>query len=215
MRRFRSRKRRSFYPSCAIRGVTRTAIASISAACVRMFPPAIKLYYAPERMKTHRRALPRSSIFWADQYGYNGVSENYENIENADLITAIEKRKGLPIVLAILTLEAGRAQGWNVEGINFPGHFLVRMEEGGGANHLRPFSRLSSFAGSRFAGAVKENRRAFGGAFGKNVRARRKPRSFAAAAKQYQAAPRSRPRITKAHWRRSRICGCSPRRTQG
>lgn len=75
----------------------------------------------------------------ADQYGYNGVSENYENIENADLITAIEKRKGLPIVLAILTLEAGRAQGWNVEGINFPGHFLVRMEEGAERIIFDPF----------------------------------------------------------------------------
>lgn len=64
----------------------------------------------------------------ADQYGYRGVSERYDDLANADMIEVVERRRGLPIALSILAIEAGRAQGWQVDGLNFPGHFLTRLE---------------------------------------------------------------------------------------
>lgn len=65
-----------------------------------------------------------------DQYGYDGDQETYNDLRNADLIEVIERRKGLPITLVLLAVEIGRAQGWDVKGINFPGHFLLRLDEG-------------------------------------------------------------------------------------
>jgi regulator of sirC expression with transglutaminase-like and TPR domain len=57
----------------------------------------------------------------ADKHGYNGDKDHYDNLQNADLACVIDQRKGLPIALAILALEAGRAQGWDIDGLNFPG----------------------------------------------------------------------------------------------
>ncbi len=67
----------------------------------------------------------------SDQHGYTGDEENYNDLRNADLIDVIDRRKGLPIALSILALDIGRAQGWQISGINFPGHFLLRIDQDG------------------------------------------------------------------------------------
>jgi regulator of sirC expression with transglutaminase-like and TPR domain len=74
-----------------------------------------------------------------DQNGYGAVEDGYEKTENADLMSVVDNRRGLPIMLSILAIESGRAQGWNIEGINFPGHFLVRMDGGGERVIFDPF----------------------------------------------------------------------------
>src|SRR5581483_6442028 len=42
----------------------------------------------------------------------------------------VDRRKGLPVALGILYLHAARAQGWDAVGLAFPGHFLIRVDEG-------------------------------------------------------------------------------------
>ncbi len=63
----------------------------------------------------------------ASAYGYRGDSETYDDLQNADLAQVIERRKGLPVALSILYLHVARAQGWEAEGLAFPGHFLIRI----------------------------------------------------------------------------------------
>lgn len=63
----------------------------------------------------------------ADQHGYRGDRETYDDLANADLARVIERRRGLPVALAILWIHAGRAQGWAVDGLDFPGHFIIRV----------------------------------------------------------------------------------------
>lgn len=63
----------------------------------------------------------------ADEFHYDGDRETYNDLQNADVIRMIDRRKGLPITLAILVIQVGRGNGWIVDGINFPGHFLVRI----------------------------------------------------------------------------------------
>lgn len=70
---------------------------------------------------------------------YRGDIESYDDLQNANLIRVIDRRKGLPIALAILYLHAGRAQGWQVDGLNFPGHFVLRLESGGQRLIFDPF----------------------------------------------------------------------------
>jgi len=67
----------------------------------------------------------------SDQHGYTGDEDNFNDLRNADLIDVIDRRKGLPIALSILALDIGRWQGWQISGINFPGHFLLRIDQDG------------------------------------------------------------------------------------
>ncbi|MDC0034041.1 transglutaminase-like domain-containing protein [Alphaproteobacteria bacterium] len=76
----------------------------------------------------------------SDKYNYEGDTLTYDDPQNANLIRVIQRRKGLPITLAILYIHVAREQGWAATGINFPGHFLIRLEEGGGQLILDPFN---------------------------------------------------------------------------
>jgi regulator of sirC expression with transglutaminase-like and TPR domain len=62
------------------------------------------------------------------RHGYEGDSLTYDDLQNANLIRVIDRKKGIPVALGILYLHAARAQGWQMEGLAFPGHFLVRLE---------------------------------------------------------------------------------------
>ena len=79
----------------------------------------------------------------ADQHGYHGDDETYDNIQNADLIDVIERRKGLPITLSILYIAVAQAQGWDVAGINLPGHVVVRLDMDGHRVIFDPFNRCA------------------------------------------------------------------------
>lgn len=63
-----------------------------------------------------------------DREGYAGDDERYDDLQNADLISVIDRRKGMPITLCVLYIYIGRKCGWAVEGLNFPGHFLARVD---------------------------------------------------------------------------------------
>ena len=75
----------------------------------------------------------------AGDYGFAGDHENYDDLQNANLIRVLDRRKGLPITLSILYLYVARAQGWLAHGLAFPGHFLVALEGEGGRIVLDPF----------------------------------------------------------------------------
>ncbi|MFL2770787.1 MAG: SirB1 family protein [Rhodospirillaceae bacterium] len=75
-----------------------------------------------------------------DTYLYRGDVETYDDLDNANLMRVIDRRKGLPVSLGILYIAAAKAQGWNVAGLNFPGHFLVRLEDtDGNRSIIDPF----------------------------------------------------------------------------
>ena len=57
---------------------------------------------------------------------FTGNHEHYEDPSNSLLPDVLERRTGLPILLCLVYLEVGRRLGLPVEGIGFPGHFLVR-----------------------------------------------------------------------------------------
>ncbi|MCD8520150.1 MAG: transglutaminase-like domain-containing protein, partial [Alphaproteobacteria bacterium] len=83
--------------------------------------------------------------------------ERYDDLQNADLVRVIDRSKGLPIALAILYIHAGKAQGWDVCGLNMPGHFICRIEQGGQRVIFDPFyeCRILGAADLRFL--IKKN----------------------------------------------------------
>lgn len=64
----------------------------------------------------------------ANEFGYGGDVESYNDPANANLIRVIERRRGLPVALGVIWLHAARAAGWGSHGVDFPAHFLVALE---------------------------------------------------------------------------------------
>lgn len=75
----------------------------------------------------------------ARSYAYRGDGDSYDDLQNADLVRVIERRKGLPVALSILYLHVARQQGWEAEGLAFPGHFLIRVGIDGARHVVDPF----------------------------------------------------------------------------
>ena len=88
------------------------------------------------------------------RFGYRGDSETYDDLDNANLIRVIERRRGLPVALGLLWLHCIRAAGWDGHGIDFPGHFLVALAAPGSNERTEPASRLliDAFAGGATLG---------------------------------------------------------------
>ena len=61
-----------------------------------------------------------------DEEGFVGNETRYEDPRNSFLHDVIARRTGIPITLAVVYIDVGRRAGLTLEGINFPGHFLVR-----------------------------------------------------------------------------------------
>lgn len=55
-----------------------------------------------------------------------GNNVQYEDPRNSFLNEVLDRRTGIPITLALIYMEVARRAGLHVEGINFPGHFLLR-----------------------------------------------------------------------------------------
>ncbi len=63
----------------------------------------------------------------AEESDFVGDAETYDDPANADLIRVIDRRRGLPVALAILYVALARRQGWRADALNTPGHVLVRI----------------------------------------------------------------------------------------
>jgi regulator of sirC expression with transglutaminase-like and TPR domain len=60
------------------------------------------------------------------ELGFVGNRDQYEDPRNSCLNEVLDRRTGIPITLSLVYIEVARRAGIRAEGINFPGHFLVR-----------------------------------------------------------------------------------------
>jgi regulator of sirC expression with transglutaminase-like and TPR domain len=61
-----------------------------------------------------------------DDLGFAGDRRDYDDPRNSFLDAVLERRRGLPILLATVVIEVGRRAGVPVVGVGMPLHFLVR-----------------------------------------------------------------------------------------
>jgi len=61
------------------------------------------------------------------ELGFEGERDDYYDPDNSYLDKVMLRRKGIPISLSVLTMAIGERAGIDVEGVGFPGHFLVRV----------------------------------------------------------------------------------------
>ena len=66
------------------------------------------------------------------RHRFVGDSRDYDDLDNANLMRVIDRRKGLPVTLGILYLHLGRTRGWSMCGLGFPAQFLVRLQTADG-----------------------------------------------------------------------------------
>ena len=71
--------------------------------------------------------------------GFRGDAEDYDDPRNSFLDQVLERRRGLPIALATLTLAVARRAGAPMAGIGMPGHFVVADLAGPEPEYLDPF----------------------------------------------------------------------------
>lgn len=74
-----------------------------------------------------------------EEEGFSGNLSDYSDPRNSFLNDVLDRRAGIPITLSLVHLEVGRRVGLPLEGVSFPGHFLVKLELDGAAVVLDPF----------------------------------------------------------------------------
>lgn len=105
-------------------------VESLGAQLSERFPPN-----AGERAR-----LDRLVHFLFDDLGFRGNADDYGNARNSFLDQVLDRKLGIPITLSLLAIEVGRRAGLELEGVGYPGHFLVRWtDQGGSQTYLDPF----------------------------------------------------------------------------
>ncbi len=75
-----------------------------------------------------------------DRLGFYGNTGDYYDPRNSFLCDVLDRRTGIPISLSVLYLEVSRRVGVLSQGVNFPGHFLVRVAIEDAWLFIDPFS---------------------------------------------------------------------------
>jgi regulator of sirC expression with transglutaminase-like and TPR domain len=97
-------------------------------------PVVDSIELAPLKMQAINRHL-------FEELGYTGNHDEYYDPRNSYVNEVFERRLGNPISLALVQMEVTRRLGLPIDGVSFPGHFLVRMPVGDGVLVMDPFNR--------------------------------------------------------------------------
>jgi regulator of sirC expression with transglutaminase-like and TPR domain len=83
--------------------------------------------HAPARVDPERHAAVLAlNHFLFEELRFTGNASRYQDPRNSFLNEVLERRTGIPISLSVIYMEVARRAGLEVEGVNFPGHFLLR-----------------------------------------------------------------------------------------
>jgi regulator of sirC expression with transglutaminase-like and TPR domain len=91
----------------------------------------------------HLHRLRVLNQYFFQDLGFHGNVNDYYDPENSYLHTVLRTRRGIPITLAIIWLELAQGIRLRAAGINFPGHFLVKVNLPQGQVILDPFTGQS------------------------------------------------------------------------
>lgn len=86
------------------------------------------------------RAL--NQFFFRDM-GFGGNVNHYYDPDNSHVNVVLRTRRGIPITLAVLWLELAQGLGLSARGVNFPGHFMVKVNLPKGQVVIDPFTGQS------------------------------------------------------------------------
>lgn len=79
------------------------------------------------------------SAYLAGHEGFHGNVDEYYDPRNSFLNDVLDRKLGIPITLSAVYMEVGRRAGLDIQGVSFPGHFLVKVETDDGDLVIDPF----------------------------------------------------------------------------
>jgi len=74
------------------------------------------------------------------RHGFSGNRDDYYDPKNSFLNQVIERKTGIPITLSVLYMEVAERVGLTVNGVGFPGHFMVTVRADGNEIVIDPFN---------------------------------------------------------------------------
>jgi regulator of sirC expression with transglutaminase-like and TPR domain len=86
------------------------------------------------------------------EIGFRG-SDDYDDPRSNYLNDVIERRTGSPVAMAVVLMALGRRAGVDVQGVAFPGHFLVRVE----GHYADPFEGGAPLERERLLSLARES----------------------------------------------------------
>lgn len=81
--------------------------------------------------------------FFFEELGFEVDANDYYAPDNSYLHRVLDRRRGIPVTLAVVFIEIAQAIGLHAGGISFPGHFLVKVRLPQGEVILDPASGQS------------------------------------------------------------------------
>jgi regulator of sirC expression with transglutaminase-like and TPR domain len=93
----------------------------------------------PAKRRTAAAAIRALRVAFSAE-GYRGNEEQYYDPRNSFLNEVIDRKLGVPITLSILYMEVARRAGLELQGVAFPGHFLVKYTSREQDLFLDPFN---------------------------------------------------------------------------
>lgn len=81
--------------------------------------------------------------FFFQELHFGGNLNHYDDPDNSYPHRVLERRRGIPVSLAVLWLELARGIGLSAHGVGFPGHFLVKVNLPHAQVVVDPFSGQS------------------------------------------------------------------------
>ena len=93
-----------------------------------------------EAMDEHARIQQLNTYFYSE-LGFAGDKQDYYLPDNSLLNQVIDRRRGIPITLAVIYLKLAEAIGLDAYGIGFPGHYLIGVHAEDNDIILDPFDQ--------------------------------------------------------------------------
>lgn len=94
-----------------------------------------------------------------DAVGLSGDVDSYDAPENSFIDRVLDSGSGLPITLAVITVEVARRLGVGMVGVGMPGHFLVGVVDNTSSDaDVAPDRFVDMFGGGHFLDASQARR---------------------------------------------------------
>jgi len=104
------------------------------------------------------RLIAATNLVLFTEEGFRGNSDDYYDPRNSFLNEVLDRKTGIPITLSVLYMEVARRAGLSLQGVGFPGHFLVKYaaEEASDELVIDPFHQGEVTPAGEFASRVRE-----------------------------------------------------------
>ncbi len=106
----------------------------------RLFEMAERVIARARRTSPEARLAHLHHVLYVEE-GFVGDRSSYYNPLNSYLPVVLETRRGIPITLALIYKAVAERVDLEVEGVNSPGHFLLRVRDSRGWLIIDPFNQ--------------------------------------------------------------------------